>query len=327
MRNFKILVIGILLSACAPQVLSSTPIAIQPTLTSSPLLFEEPTIPNAASSATSTPSESTELDFQLPPDCSVFDPAIHAGYYADLSHGACNHPALSPDEAQIAYAALKITESGEIIQEARLFSRSLTQSLPIYSSRCGVLRPEWALTGDLVISDSGQDVGCGYTVIYDVTKGEIIASFDGAVSRNGAWSSDRNSLFTVSPQLFGPECSETLSGFDFVSKQLIPVVKPITPNTNLYVVIGKPLWSTDNKSVLAVLRDGVCSNLENNECTYSNSYVISVTFDETAPAVTYPYYDSAIDYSFAEMNDGNLEIHSAPSKMVNCQDVEREESQ
>ena len=159
-----------------------------------------------------------------------------------------------------------------------------------------------------------------------MAKGEIIAVINGAVSRSGNWSSDRNSFYTVSPQLFGPVCSETLSGFDFITSQPIPTIKPITPNTDIYVVIGDPVWSADNKSLLAVLRDGICSNPENNECTYSNSYIISIAFRETTTAITYPYYNSAMNYSFTISNEGSMEINSHPFKAVNCVDVQTEES-
>lgn len=330
MKRFRILVIGILLSACSPEVLSATPspslTAIPATATNRPAIPQRSPTPISTKTVTPVPFESTELDFELPPDCSTYDPAIHSGYYADLSHGACNHPALSPNESQIAYASLRITESGEIVQEARLFSRSLEQFLPIYTSKCGILRSEWTPTGHLVISDSPQDVGCGHTVIYDVAMGEIVTVLNGAVSRSGSWSADKISFFTVSPELFGPVCSETLSGFDFIANQPIPTIKPITPNTNIYVVIGDPVWSADNKSLSAVLRDGTCTNLERYECTYSNSYIISITFNETTPAITYPYYDSAMDYSFTKSTEGKLELHSAPSKVVNCQEIEMEES-
>ena len=328
MKRFRILVIGVFLFACSPQVISATPIpsstAVQAT-NNSEGIQSSPT-PIFTKIVTPAPPETAELGFELPPDCSTFDPAIDSIYYHDLSNGACNHPALSPDGSHIAYAILTITDAGKIVQEARLFSESLSESSPIYTSKCGILRPEWTPTGYLVISDSPQDVGCGHTVIYDVTKDEIVTVLNGAVSRSGSWSADKNYFFTVSPQLFGPECSETLSGFDFITRQPIPIIKPITPNTNVYVVIGNPVWSTDNKSLSAVLRDGICSNLENNECTYSNSYIISIAFSETTPAITYPYYDSVMDYSFTKSNEGKLEIHSAPSKVVNCQEVEMEES-
>lgn len=330
MKRFKIFIIGVLLSACSPQVISATPIpsptAIQVTATNNSEAVQSSPTPIFTKTVMPTPSERAELDFQLPPDCSIYDPAIDPIYYHDLSHGACNHPALSPDGSHIAYATLTVTDTGEIMQEARLFSKSLSESFPVYASKCGILRSEWTPTGYLVISDSPQDVGCGYTVIYDMVKGEIITILNGAVSRSGNWASDKNSFFTVSPQLFGPVCSETLSGFDFIANQPIPTIKPITPNTNIYVVIGNPVWSTDSKSLSAVLRDGTCSNPETNECTYGNSYIVVITFSEMTPAITYPYYDSAMDYSFTESNEGKLEIHSAPSKVISCQEVEMEES-
>jgi hypothetical protein len=330
MKRFIILVISTLLSACSLQGIFATPIpsstAIQAIATSNTEVLQSTLTPISTKTVIPIPSKSAELDFELPPDCSTFDSSIDPVYYHDLSNGACNHPALSPGESHIAYASLTITDAGKIVQEARLFSKSLSESFPIYTSRCGILRPEWTPIGYLVISDSPQDVGCGYTVIYDTAKGEILAVLNGAVSRSGGWSSDRNSFFTVSPQLFGPECSEILSGFDFISSQPIPTIKPIMPNTNIYVVIGDPIWSVDNKNLSAVLRDGICSNPENNECTYSNSYIISIAFSKTTPVITYPHYDAAIDYSFAKSNEGKLEIHSVPSKVVNCQEVEKEES-
>lgn len=273
-----------------------------------------------------TPSERAELDFQLPPDCSIYDPAIDPIYYHDLSHGACNHPALSPDGSHIAYATLTVTDTGEIMQEARLFSKSLSESFPVYASKCGILRSEWTPTGYLVISDSPQDVGCGYTVIYDMVKGEIITILNGAVSRSGNWASDKNSFFTVSPQLFGPVCSETLSGFDFIARQPMPTIKPITPNTDIYVVIGDPVWSKDGKTLSAVIRDGTCTDLENYECIYRNSYIASIDFGGDSPTVTYPFYDPEMDYSFVKSDEGNPEIKSAPTKAINCWDVETEES-
>jgi hypothetical protein len=265
MKRFNILVIFILLSACSPQAISVTQIptstSIAPTFTNSLTIPRSPTIPSPTKSATLIPSEPTELGFELPPDCSDFNPSIGDYYYHDLSNGACNYPALSPDGSFIAYASYKITEAGEIIQEARLFSRSLNQALPIYESECGALYSEWTPTGYLVISDFPQDVGCGYTVIYNIAKGKIIATLDGAVYRNGRnyWSTNKNSFFTLSPEVLGPVCSETLSGFDFNSNKLIPVIKPITPNTDIYLVVGNPIWSPDNKILFAVIRDGSCS--------------------------------------------------------------------
>ena len=177
-----------------------------------------------------------------------------------------------------------------------------------------------------MISDSPQDVGCGHTAIYDMTTDQMVTVLNGAVSRSGNWSADKNSFFIVSPQLFGPECSETLSGFEFIADQPIPTIKPITPNTNIYVVIGDPVWSADNKSMSAVLRDGICSNAENNECTYSNSYIISITFSEATPTIDYAFYDPTTDYSFTIANEESLEINSNPFKAVNCVDVQIEES-
>ena len=330
MKRFRIFVVGVFLFACSPQVISATPIpsstAIQTTDTNNLEVSQSSPTPVVIAKVTPTPSASAELDFELPPDCDKFDTSIDSIYYHDLSHGACNHPALSPDGLHIAYASLAITDAGEIIQEARLFSKSLSESFPIYTSKCGILRPEWTPTGYLVISDFPQDVGCGHTVIYDMTKDEIVVVLNGAVSRSGNWSADKNSFFTVSPQLFGPECSETLSGFDFIAGQSILTIKPITPNTNIYVVIGDPVWSADNKSMSAVLRDGICSNAENNECTYSNSYIISITFSEATPAIDYPFYDPTTDYSFTIANEESLEINSNPFKAVNCVDVQIEES-
>lgn len=330
MKHLRVLIISILLFACSPQGLSTTLIpsstAVKFTATSKVDISNTPSTPIPTKTDIPIQSEPTELNFELPPDCLIYDPSINSGYYADLSNGACNHPALSPDKSQIAYAGLKITESGEIVQEARLFSVSLAQSFPIYTSECGILRPEWTPASYLVISDSPQDVGCGHTVIYDMAKGEIIAALNGAVSRSGDWSSDRNSFYTVSPQLFGPVCSETLSGFDFIARQPMPTIKPITPNTDIYVVIGDPVWSKDGKTLSAVIRDGTCTDLENYECIYRNSYIASIDFGGDSPTVTYPFYDPEIDYSFVKSDEGNPEIKSASTKAVNCWDVETEES-
>lgn len=332
MKSYKILVISVLLWACSPQELAVTATSnsteVNPTVTTSPLVLEEPPNPRFIESATPVPPEPTKLNFELPPDCSVFDPAINSGYYADLSHGACNHPALSPDGSQIAYASYKIIESGEIVQEARLFSRSQEQSFPIYTSKCGVLYPEWTPTKYLVISDRPQDVGCGYTAIYDTTSSEIIATLDGIAYGDWrhAWSEDKTAFFTVSPEAFGPVCSETLSGFDLISSQPIPSIKPITPNTNIYVVIGDPVWSKDNKTLWAVIRDGMCSNPEINDCTYQNSYIVSVDFNDAVPTIMYPYYDSATDYGLTVSDDGSLEINSRPFTTISCVDVQIEES-
>jgi hypothetical protein len=330
MKRFRILVVGVLLFACSPQVISTTPIpnptAVQATATNNPEVVQSSPTAIFTKTVTPTPSETAELDFELPPECSNYDPAIDAIYYHDLSHGACNHPALSPDGSHIAYAILRMTDAGKIVQEARLFSKALAESSPIYTSKCGILRPEWTPTGYLVISDSPQDVGCGHTVIYDLTKDEIVTVLNGALSSSGKWSADQSSFFTVSPQLFGPVCSETLSGFDFIANQPIPTIKPITPDTNIYVVIGDPVWSIDNKNLSAVLRDGICSNPENNECTYSNSYIISISFSEVTPAISYPFYDPRTDYSFTISNEGSLEINSNLFKPVSCVDVQMEES-
>jgi hypothetical protein len=330
MKQFRVFVVGVFLVACSPQVISTTPIpsltVIQTTATNNSDVIQSSPTPSFSKTVMPSPTETTELNFELPPDCSSYEPAIDSAYYHDLSHGACNHPVLSPDGSYIAYSRLTITDAGKIVQEARLFSISLSESSPIYISKCGILRPEWTPTGYLVISDSPQDVGCGHTVIYDTAKSEVVTVLNGAVSRSGNWSADKISFFTVSPQLFGPVCSETLSGFDFNANQPIPTIKPITPNTNIYVVIGNPVWSTDNKSLSAVLRDGICSNPENNECTYGNSYIISMAFSEATPTISYPYYDPAIDYSFATTSQGSIEISSSPTRAVNCQDVEIEES-
>lgn len=328
MKRFRILVITILLSACSPQVISATPnpssTAIQVLATNTAEVLQSTLTPISTNTVIST--ESVELDFELPPDCLTFNPSVDPAYYHDLSNGACNHPVLSPDESHIAYAVLKVLEAGKIVQEARLFSKPLAQSVPIYTSECGILRPEWTPASYLVISDSPQDVGCGHTVIYDMAKGEIIAALNGAVSRRGDWSSDRNSFYTVSPQLFGPVCSETLSGFDFIARQPMPTIKPITPNTDIYVVIGDPVWSKDGKTLSAVIRDGTCTDLENYECIYRNSYIASIDFGGDSPTVTYPFYDPEMDYSFVKSDEGNPEIKSAPTKAINCWDVETEES-
>lgn len=332
MKHLRVLIISILLFACSPQGLSTTLIpsstAVKFTATSKVDISNTPSTPIPTKTDIPIQSEPTELNFELPPDCSIYDPSINSGYYADLSNGACNHPALSPDKSQIAYAGLIITESGEIVQEARLFSVSLAQSFPIYKSDCGILYLEWATTNYLVISDYPQDVGCGHTVIYDLTRGEIIATLNGAVHRSwrSYWSEDKNAFFTLSPELFGPVCSETLSGFDLNTIQPVPPIKPITPNNNLYVVIGKPVWSKDGNTLLAVIRDGTCTNIEKYECIYSNSYIVSIDFSGDSPTITYPFYDPEIDYSFVKSDEGNPEIKSASTKAVNCWDVETEES-
>jgi hypothetical protein len=324
MKNLRILIISILLLACSPQGLSTTPVpnstAIKFTVT--------PNTPVPTKTITPTSSAPTELGFQLPPDCSIYDPSINSGYYADLSHGACNHPAISPNKSQIVYASLVITESGEIIQEARLFSISLDKSLSIYRSDCGILYPEWATTNYIVISDYPQDVGCGHTVVYDVTKDEIIANLNGAARRSwrSYWSEDKSAFFTLSPEAFGPVCSETLSGYSLISNHPVSTIKPIASNTNLYVVIGKPVWSKDGNTLLAAIRDGTCNDLEKYECTYSNSYIVSIDFSGDSPTVTYPFYDPEMDYSFVKPDEGNLEVTSTPTKTVTCWDVEIEES-
>jgi hypothetical protein len=326
MKLFRILVISLLLSACIPQALPSAPTA-KTTTTQTEISPGSPT-PIFTKTSTPTPPQRTELDFELPPDCSTFDPSIESGYYHDLSDGACDHPALSPDGSQIAYAVLKVIDAGIIVQEAKLFSVSLGESFPIYTSQCGNLYPEWSSTGSLVISDFAQDVGCEHTIIYHRTKSEIAATLDGAVRRSWRdyWSADKNMFFTLTPAAFGPECYETLSGYDFISNQFIPTIEPITPDTNIYVVIGDPVWSSDNESLSAVLRDGICSSSEGNECTYGNSYILSIHFSDITPAISYPYYDRTVDYSFVKSQDGRVEISSAPSKTLNCQDVQVEES-
>ena len=324
MKNLRVLIISILLFACSPQGLSTTPVpnstVIKLTVTPTTLVPTIAIIP--------IPSQTTALGFELPPDCSIYDPSINSGYYADLSHGACNHPALSPDKSLIVYASLVITESGEITQEARLFSISLDKSFSIYRSDCGILYPEWATTNYLVISDYPQDVGCGHTIVYDVTKDKIIANLIGDVRRSwrSYWSEDKSAFFTLSPEAFGPVCSETLSGYSLISNKSVPTIQPITPNTNLYVVIGEPVWSKDGNTLLAVIRDGTCSDLEKYECTYRNSYIVSINFSGDSPTITYPFYDPDMDYSFVKPDEGNLEITSASTKTITCWDVETEES-
>ena len=330
MKHFKFFIISILLFACSPRVLpkvsvpSSTPIKI--TVTSNSDASKGSYTPLPTKTITPTPLKSIELNFELPPDCSIFDSFINSEYYADLSHGACNNPSLSPNKSKIAYASLVITETGEIVQEVRLFSIALGKSLPVYRSKCGVLYPEWTSTDDLVISDYSQDVGCGYTIIYDIEKAEVIATFDGVAHRSwqNRWSNDKNAFFTLSPELFGPACSEMISGFDFNSNQPMPHIKPITSNTNLYVVIGEPTWSKDGKVLSAVIRDGICSNLASYECIYSNSYIISIDFSQITPTVTYPFYSPETDFSFVVSNDGLMEVKSTPIKATNCWDVDRQ---
>jgi hypothetical protein len=326
MKIFQILVISLLLSACIPQAIPSTP-TLEATTPQTEIPSSSPTPLFTKTTAPISP-EPTEFDFELPPDCSTFDPSIDSGYYHDLSDGACNHPALSPDGSQIAYAVLKVIDTGIIVQEAKLFSVSGGESFPIYTSKCGNLYPEWSSTGFLVISDFAQDVGCEHTIIYHSTKSEIVATLDGAVRRSWReyWSTDKNVFFTLTPDVFGPECSEILSGYDFISNQFIPTIKPITPDTNVYAVIGDPVWSSDNKSLSAVLRDGICSNSESHKCTYGNSYILSIDFSDITPTISYPYYDRALDYSFVKSQNGIVEISSAPSKLINCQDVQVEES-
>jgi hypothetical protein len=316
-----------ILEAVATQVpFVATPIDSTATVTVLPTLTV--TLPNS----TTTPSEKKESDFELPPDCANFDTSIDPIYYHDLSDGACDNPALSPDGSYVAFASFakphSDIDSEKIIQEARLFSKSLSQSYPIYASRCGVLYSEWTPMSYLVISDFSQDVGCEYTAIFDTTKNEIIAMLDGAVHRGwrNYWSADKNSFFTLSPHLFGPECSETLSGFDFLSKKSIPTIAPLAPNTNIYVVVGDPIWAPDNKNLFAVIRDGTCSDAEKDECVYRNSYIISIDFTGATPTVSYPFYDPATDYSFTKSPNGILEINSSPTKEVNCWDVHLEES-
>lgn len=332
MKRYITIVISVLLCACSPQDMSGTatsiPTEVDPTVTDSPLALEEPPNPRFIESATPVSPEPTKLNFELPPECSIYDPAISTYYYADLSHGSCNQPTLSPDESQIAYATFRITESGEIVQEARLFSRSLEQSFPIYMSKCGVLYMEWTPTKHLVISDRPQDVGCGYTAIYDITRDEIIATVDGIAYGNWrhAWSEDQTAFFTVGPETFGPVCSETLSGFDLISSQPIPSIRPITPNTNIYVVIGDPVWSKEDRKLLVVIRDGTCTDPGSYECTYRNSYIVSIDFGGSLPTITYPFYNVETDYSIVESDDGKLEIKSAPMKANDCYDVHIEES-
>jgi hypothetical protein len=303
----------------APIIFTAT-VSVLPTFTATPPI------------STTTPSERNGSDFELPPDCSIYDSSIDLTYYHDLSDGACDHPSLSPDGSFIAFASLTKahSESGleRIVQEAKLFSKSLSQSYSIYASKCGILYPEWTPAGFLVISDFPQDVGCGYTVVFDTTKNEIITTLEGAVrkSQRNYWSADKNSFFTLSPDLFGPECSETLSGFDLISNKPVPVIVPITPNTSLYVVIGNPTWTQDNNNLFAVIRDGNCLDEEKYECTYSNSYIVSIDFVGATPKISYPYYDPEIDYSFTKSQNGNLEINSTPAKTINCWDVHLEES-
>lgn len=273
-----------------------------------------------------TPTE-PRLGFDLPPDCSKFDPTIESYYYADLSDGACDHPSLSPNGKYIAYSSFRKNENGEVVQEARLFSLSNSQSLPIYISKCGALLPEWSSTGVLVISDLPQDTGCGYTVIYDLDKYEIMATLDGNVSNSwrSYWSEDRNSFFTLGQEEFGPECSDKLSGYDLISSKLFPIISPKLKKANLYIVIGEPVWQSSSRELYAILRDGSCNDIENYDCVYGNSYIISINLVKSNPRISIPYFDQTLDYSYAITEDGSLEIISNPFKQVTCQDIVNEE--
>lgn len=319
-----------MLSSCVIAPLTTSPSTTQvtqsPTFVINTISTVTPLIPLPTSTVITI--EENKLDFELPPDCSNFDPSINPVYYADLSNGACNYPALSPDGTYIAYASFKVFESGEVAQEARLYSVTDSQSFPIYKSQCGILLPEWTPSGFLVFSDTPQDVGCGYTVIFDTAKNEIVTIVEGAVRKSWRdyWSPDKTSFFTLGPEKFGPTCSETLSGYDLISLNYVPTIMPITSTANIYVVIGDPIWNIENENLFAVVRDGICSNEENYECTYSNSYIISIDFASETPTFTYPYYDPSVDYSIIELPDGKLEIVSTPTNPVNCKDVISEES-
>lgn len=336
-----LLTVSCLVVACTPQPLPPTPTPNH-TATASP---EPPTAesslaPEAATiepSPTPVPSPTAPpgLGFELPEACSSFDPAIEQVYYSNLTNGACDHPAISPDGSWIFFATpyktTTETNTTVIKYEGNIVSTSELQSasFPIYRSTCGRLYPEWTDGGLLVLSDAAQDFACGQTVIYDPLKDKILATLDGALVhvQDIGWAHDKSALFSLSPSVPGPACSETLSGFDFHSLASFPVLSPKAPGANVYVVVGDPVWMPESKILLATIRDGKCGEGSNgNNCTYSNAYIIEISFTEYSIRTSRPFFDPAIDFSIRRSKAGKIELSATPFRPITCTEVLSEES-
>ncbi|MFZ5855904.1 MAG: hypothetical protein ACOYZ6_03660 [Chloroflexota bacterium] len=327
-----LIALALCVSACTPQVsptVQSTETTVDfSTITPTVHLSTDTPTPLPTLTFTPAPTSTPELGFELPSDCINYDPAVERAYYSDFSNGACDRPMLSPDGEWIVYSTLlpgTPTDSYRLV--VRLVSASDPSSTPIliYNSECNIIHPQWTTSGYLVLSDSPQDVGCGYTAVYDPGKSKILAILDGAVYRRGDWAKDKNAFFTLSPSVFGPTCAETLSGYDLRTLKTIPKIIPVTPGMNIYVVVGQPIWMPDNRTLLATIRDGTCSQT-GKPCSYGNSYILAVSFTGSAPKVSRPFYDSKIDYSVRQTEEGKIELSSEESKSVTCIDIDMEEA-
>lgn len=278
---------------------------------------------------TQTFATTPTLSFQLPPECQNTNPNISQEIYSayDFESIPCEYLSISPDGASIVFVTLaqvSVSEDSDGIRRvAKLFSTSSSETIQIYESKCAFLYPEWTSTGHLIISDVPYDSGCEYTAIYDLTQKRILLTLEGAVRRNyqDSWSEDKTAFFLLTPNIFGPTCNENLSGFDLSSETKFPALKPTSPNTNLYVVIGEPIWMPDNKTLLVTIRDGVCSQEDNLACEYSNSYIVEYNFSGSSPKINFAFYDPALDYSFQKKEEGIVEFKSVPFKPVTCLEV------
>lgn len=327
-----LIALALCVSACTPQVsptVQSTETAlnfstITPTV---PLSTDTPT-PLPTLTFTPAPTSTPELGFELPSDCINYDPSVDRAYYSDFSNGACNNPTLSPDGSWIVYATkIPATPTDRIRTVVRLVPASNPSSEPIsiYTSKCNFIYPVWPSSEYLVLSDVPLDVGCGYTAIYGLKEAKILAILDGSVRLENRWAADKFAFFTLSPTIFGPTCAETLSGYDLRTLKTIPKITPVTPGMNIYVVIGRPIWMPDNRTLLATVRDGVCSQDSEYDCSYGNSYILSVSFTGYSPKVSHPFYDSKIDYSVRQTEEGKIELFSEEFKPVTCMDIFMEE--
>jgi hypothetical protein len=332
---FTILItLTFLASACSPQdmptIQPTDPALDFPTITPTIHLSTDTPPPDPTLTIASVPTSTPDLGFDLPSDCINYDPALERSWYADFSNGACDYPTLSPDGLWIVYSTkLQPIPTDHFRTVVRLVPASDPSSKPIsiYISQCNFIRPEWTSTGYLVLSDVPQDVGCGYTVIYSLKESRILATLDGANRRwENGWAADKSAFFTHSPSVFGPICAETLSGFDFRTLKTIPKITPVTSGMNIYVIVGRPIWMPDNRTLLATIRDGTCLREDRYGCTYGNSYILAVSFTGSAPKVSRPFYDPTIDYSVRQTEEGKIELFSEEFKSVSCMDITNEES-
>jgi hypothetical protein len=338
MRQYFILllVLPLVIAACSSNnmEIATQAISLSPAQVSTPLTT--PVKPTATRFATRTaaprpsltpspsPSAIPTLGFELPSECAKIDPAIdpriHQAY--NFVYGACGYPSLSPDGSLIAFVTLVPTTTTEHPNDAvpvvKLYSIASAKTSSIYQAQCAFLKPRWAPTGHLVITDFPPDVGCGYTAIYDPVQGKTLAVLDG-VAYEQDWSDDQSAFFVLRTGGYGPTCDDSLSIFDLSSGTQLPPLKPTTPDTKIYAVVGQPIWMPDTKTLLVTLRDGICSSEA--DCEYRNSYVVAYARVGSTIKGSYLFDDPAIDYSFHRTVQGTVEFRSASSKPMSCYDI------